>query len=82
MVDTITGGGHPRPPLLQKIFWALLEGGVAAALLFAGGLGALQAAAITTGLPFAAALLLMLYCLIKGLGREANSLVDQKRDLK
>ncbi|MGK0188358.1 MAG: choline/glycine/proline betaine transport protein [Verrucomicrobiales bacterium] len=80
VIDTITGGGHPRPPLLQKIFWALLEGGVAAALLFAGGLRALQAAAITTGLPFAAALLVMLYCLIKGLKEETDGSVDKERN--
>ncbi|MCH7224968.1 BCCT family transporter [Haloferula sp. A504] len=70
VIDTITGGGHPKPPVIQKVFWALLEGGVAAALLYAGGLKALQSAAITTGLPFALALLVMTFCLFKALRRE------------
>jgi choline/glycine/proline betaine transport protein len=73
VIDTITGGGHPKPPVIQKIFWALLEGGVAAALLYAGGLKALQSAAITTGLPFALALLVMAFCLFKSLHRHRKS---------
>lgn len=72
VIDTITGGGHPHPPVIQKVFWALLEGGVAAALLYAGGLEALQSAAITTGLPFALALLVMAFCLFKALRHHAD----------
>src|SRR5690606_22963496 len=48
-------------------FWAVLEGLVAGALLVAGGLIALQTAAVTTGLPFAVVLLGMCYALHKGL---------------
>lgn len=69
VIDTISGGGHPKPPVIQRIFWAVLEGAVAAALLYAGGLKALQSAAITTGLPFALALLVMTFCLFKALRR-------------
>ncbi len=76
VIDTITGGGHPKPPVIQKVFWALLEGAVAAALLFAGGLKALQSAAITTGLPFALALLVMAFCLFKGLRAEQSTRRD------
>lgn len=75
VIDTITGGGHPHPPVIQKVFWALLEGAVAAALLYAGGLRALQSAAITTGLPFALALLVMTYCLFKALRRDPEGFV-------
>lgn len=75
VIDTITGGGHPHPPVIQKVFWALLEGAVAAALLYAGGLRALQSAAITTGLPFALALLVMAYCLFKALRRDPEGFV-------
>lgn len=70
VIDTITGGGHPNPPVIQKIFWAVLEGAVAATLLLCGGLTALQTGSIMTGLPFAAVLLVMAWCLIKGVGRE------------
>jgi len=67
VIDIITAGGNPDPPKPQRIFWAVTEGLVAAALLIAGGLTALQTAAITTGLPFAVVLLGMCYALHKGL---------------
>jgi choline/glycine/proline betaine transport protein len=67
VIDIITAGGNPDPPKPQRIFWAVSEGMVAAALLVAGGLTALQTAAITTGLPFAIVLLGMCYALHKGL---------------
>lgn len=70
VIDTITGGGHPKPPVIQKVFWALLEGGVAAVLLLCGGLRALQTGSIITGLPFAVVLLLMAWSLLKGLTQE------------
>lgn len=65
VVDMLTSGGHPDPPVWQRVFWAVSEGLVAAALLLAGGLAALQSAAINTGLPFC--LILLLVCI--GLGR-------------
>jgi BCCT family betaine/carnitine transporter len=46
---------------------------VAIALLLGGGLGALQAASVSTGLPFAAVLLLGCYALVVGLMREPRS---------
>ncbi len=67
VIDIITAGGNPDPPVLQRLFWAILEGVVAATLLVGGGLVALQTAAIATGLPFAAVLLFMCYSLRKGL---------------
>jgi choline/glycine/proline betaine transport protein len=75
VIDTITSGGHPHPPVAQKIFWATTEGVVAAALLLAGGLKALQAGAILTGFPFAIVLLGMCFALAKGLSadHDANS---------
>ncbi len=67
VIDIITAGGKKDPPVAQRIFWAVSEGGVAAALLVGGGLTALQTAAITTGLPFALLLLVMIYSLQKAL---------------
>src|SRR5690606_10311478 len=52
VVDTLASGGSDRNPVWQRIFWSVLEGVVAAALLIAGGLGALQAASIASALPF------------------------------
>lgn len=67
VIDIITADGNPDPPPLQRLFWAVSEGVVAAALLMGGGLVALQTAAITTGLPFAIVILLMCVSLYKGL---------------
>jgi len=59
VIDIIAAGGDPEPPIGQRVFWATMEGVVAAVLLIGGGLAALQTAAITTGLPFAIVLLLV-----------------------
>lgn len=59
VIDTITAGGKVDAPVAQRAFWAIFEGLVAIALLLGGGLAALQAAAIATGLPFALVLLAM-----------------------
>lgn len=67
VVDTLTSGGKLNAPLGQKIFWASMEGLIAAILLIGGGLSALQAATILTGLPFAFILLIMCYSLYKAL---------------
>jgi len=70
VIDIITAGGLEEPPVGQRIFWAVTEGVVAAALLVGGGLSALQTAAITTGLPFAVILLIVCYGLQKGLSTD------------
>ena len=62
VIDTITAGGKVDAPLAQRVFWCIFEGMVAIALLLGGGLGALQAASVSTGLPFAAVLLLVRIC--------------------
>jgi BCCT family betaine/carnitine transporter len=70
VIDSITAGGKLDAPVPQRIFWAAMEGVIAGALLFGGGnaaLGALQAGAIATGLPFTAILLVMCFTLYKEL---------------
>lgn len=70
VIDTIASGGNEDPPIFQRIYWAVLEGVVASVLLYAGGLQALQAAAIATALPFTFVVILMCWSLVKGLARE------------
>ena len=70
VIDTITAGGKIDAPVVQRVFWVSFEGLVAAALLLGGGLVALQAMAVSTGLPFAVVLLLGCVALIKGLMAE------------
>ncbi|MFZ2554330.1 BCCT family transporter [Psychrobacter urativorans] len=70
VIDMLTAGGDTNPPKIQRLFWATMEGLIAAILLAAGGLGALQAAAIVAGLPFALVIFVMMYALLRGLGRD------------
>ncbi len=70
VVDMLTSGGQPDPPVWQRVFWAVSEGVVAAILLLAGGLTALQSAAINTGLPFCIILLAICAGLARALLRE------------
>ncbi|MYL23209.1 BCCT family transporter [Halomonas alkaliantarctica] len=70
VIDSITAGGKVDAPKPQRIFWALIEGALAIALLLGGGLAALQTAALTTGLPFTLVLLVGCYAIVKGLMSE------------
>ena len=78
VIDHLTSGGKHDVPKAQRVFWAVTEGGVAAILLWAGGLGALQTAAITTGLPFAVILCLMCYTVYLGLSNEYRILESEE----
>jgi choline/glycine/proline betaine transport protein len=72
VIDIISSGGAENPPVWQRIFWALSEGAVAATLLLAGGLAALQTAAITSALPLIIVMLLVCYGLMKALNAEPS----------
>ncbi|MCP4206876.1 MAG: BCCT family transporter [Shimia sp.] len=74
VIDTITAGGKTDSPTAQRVFWCVLEGAIAIVLLLGGGLGALQAAAIATGFPFAIVLMLMCVSVMIGLVRERQRL--------
>ncbi len=59
VVDMLSSGGNPNPPVWSRAFWAALEGAVAAVLLLAGTqagdvdpLSALQTMAILLAFPF------------------------------
>ncbi|MFP4648771.1 MAG: BCCT family transporter [Halorhodospira sp.] len=70
VVTMLLSVGNTEPPTVQRAFWGIAEGFVAAVLLVAGGLVALQAAAIVSALPFSLLMLLMCYALIRGLQEE------------
>ena len=73
VIDSITSGGKIDAPIPQRVFWATIEGVVAAVLLGVGGsaaLQALQAGAVSTGLPFTFVLLAMCFSLARGLFHE------------
>ncbi|WP_022702624.1 BCCT family transporter [Pseudorhodobacter ferrugineus] len=73
VIDTIAAGGKVNAPLPQRIFWASFEGLVAIALLLGGGLAALQAMAVSTGLPFTIVLLAACYAVVQGLRAEPKA---------
>jgi BCCT family betaine/carnitine transporter len=80
VIDSITAGGKTDAPTAQRVFWVVMEGAIAAALIFGGGadaLGAIQAASIIAGLPFTAILLVMTWGLLKGLTRERKLLISR-----
>lgn len=70
VVDHLTSGGKLDSPVPQRVFWALMEGVVAAVLLLGGGLTTLQTASVSTGLPFALVLLISVYSLYVGFSQE------------
>ena len=71
VIDSITSGGKLDAPVGQRIFWALIEGFVAIALLLGGGLAAMQTASVSTGILFLLILFVICYSLI----------IDLKKDL-
>jgi choline/glycine/proline betaine transport protein len=73
VIDMLTSGGDLHPAVQTRVFWAVLEGVLAAALLLAGGeagLDGLQAAAIAAGLPFAVVLVFAIWSLLRGLRQD------------
>ena len=80
VIDSITAGGKTDAPTAQRVFWVVMEGAIAAALIFGGGddaLGAIQAVAISAGLPFTVILLIMTWGLLKGLTHERKLLLQR-----
>ena len=79
VVDMLTSGGEEESPLWQRVFWAVVEGIIAAALLLAGGLQALQTATIASALPFAVVMILMCWGLARALRLEAIKHLSLRR---
>lgn len=80
VIDNITAGGKVHSVTAQRVFWALVEGLLAAVLLAVGGssaLGALQAGAISTALPFTVIMVFAAISLLRGLYLEAYHLKQQ-----
>ncbi len=83
VVDSLASGGKVKTPVPQRVFWAVMEGVVAAVLLIIGGkevLGVLETAVVTTGLPFAVIIIIASLTLVKELifNKEHINTVTQK----
>lgn len=71
VLTTILSLGNDEPPKRFRIFWGVVIGLVAAALLVAGGLGALQTANIAAALPLSVLIILMSLGTLKALMQES-----------
>ncbi|WP_201617010.1 BCCT family transporter [Psychrobacter urativorans] len=67
VIDSLAAGGRSDTPAWQRTFWVVAEGLVASVLLLAGGLTALQTAAIVSALPFAIIMLMAMFGMWKAL---------------
>jgi choline/glycine/proline betaine transport protein len=73
--------GDDNPPQRFRIVWGLGEGFVAAVLLLAGGLKALQTASIAAALPISVIMLFMTYGIIKSLNEDSSAVpAPEKRE--
>lgn len=67
VVTTILSMGNAHPPKIHRVIWGAAQGLVAAVLLMAGGLSALQTAAIAAALPISVLVVMMAWGVIKSL---------------
>ena len=67
VIDSLASGGVKDPPVWQRVYWAVLEGVVAAVLLLTGGLEALQTMTIVSAFPMLLLILVGAYSLVKSL---------------
>lgn len=89
VVDMLSSGGDPNPPVWSRAFWATMEGAIAAVLLYVGlqaqktnpdvdPLGALQTMAILLALPFSFVMVLMAVSTAKALLGERRAWVRRQ----
>jgi choline/glycine/proline betaine transport protein len=67
VLNMLSAHGRDDTPVLQRLIWAFVIGTIAIVLLLAGGLAALQTAAIASALPFSLALLGAIWGLARAL---------------
>jgi choline/glycine/proline betaine transport protein len=72
VTDMLASGGNPDTPVWQRIFWSLVTGAVAIALLLADGLTALQTATIASALPYSIILLVATWGRFKAIALDAT----------
>ncbi len=73
VITTMLSMGDDNPPQKFRIIWGLGEGFVAAVLLIAGGLKALQTASIAAALPVSIIMLFMAWGIVKSLREDSGA---------
>jgi BCCT family betaine/carnitine transporter len=69
VLDTLAAGGKTDTRKAQLIFWVVVVGATAIALLLGGGLRSLQSGSVVTGLPFMLVIALLCIGILRGLKR-------------
>lgn len=73
--------GHQTSPKKLRVVWGAMIAVIAGAVLYAGGLQAMQTASIIAGFPISIFLLIMCVTLFKSLNKEADRLAAEKENL-
>lgn len=82
VLGIMSTGGTQDPSARVKIVWGLLIAGIAASLLLAGGVQAVQTATIVFALPFAVVIVLTVYSLWRAIRAEWREEQRQERELR
>jgi choline/glycine/proline betaine transport protein len=67
VLNMLSSNGRDDTPVLRRVFWMGMIGASALVLLLAGGLSALQTAAIASALPFSLAILFAIWGFVRAL---------------
>ena len=78
VLGMMSTGGEQNPRARIKVIWGLLVAGIAASLLLAGGIEAVQTATIVFGLPFVLVIILMVVALWRAVRQDW--LLEQERE--
>lgn len=81
VLDTLASGGEEETPAYQRMAWCFLLAAIAAVLLVAGGLTALQTAMTASALPFIIVMLALTWGLARGFAADqaGRMLLRQQR---
>lgn len=80
VITTMLSMGDDNPPKVFRIIWGMGEGLVAAVLLYAGGLQALQTASIAAAFPISFIILAMVWGLLKSLLDDSSAVTLTELD--
>ncbi|MCT1579035.1 BCCT family transporter [Oceanobacillus kimchii] len=73
ILGSMTSKGSLNPALVTKIVWGMLITAIAIVLLLAGGLEALQTAALTSALPFTIIIIILMISFLKIIKKDNSS---------
>jgi choline-glycine betaine transporter len=78
VLDTLASGGKTDTRKIQSVFWIVVVGAAAVALLLGGGLKSLQSGSVVTGLPFMVVITLICAGTLRGLADARRAAAQAK----